>query len=169
MSPGTEAHAKIVEAFGEGILNPDGTVDRKALGRIVFTDEQSRALINQLMHPAVHAEILRRIFELESRLTYGIVIVHAALLVESGHYKMYDRLIVVTCDPKLQLARIVGRGLTLEEAAQRFAAQMPTEQKLRLADYTIETSGPLRETKRQIEAIYRDLMTQELSTRDNPE
>jgi dephospho-CoA kinase len=167
MSPGTESYAKVVQAFGEGILNLDGTINRKSLGRIIFSDENARLRINALIHPEVNAEILRRIVDLETKYTCGITIVHAALLVESGHHRIYDRLIVVTCDPKLQLARIINRGLTPEEAQQRLAAQMPIEEKLRLADFTIETSGPLRETKKQIEAIYRDLLLHEMQLRES--
>jgi len=170
MSPGTDTYRKIVDAFGEGILKPDKTIDRKILGDIVFDDDGQRARLNQLVHPDVHTEIMRRIIELEKKQPHGIVIAHAALLVESGHYKIYDRLIVVVCDPSLQIARIVSRtGLTVEQARKRLDAQMPAEEKLKLADYTIETSGALWETREQIEAIYRDLMIEEIKLRDNPE
>jgi dephospho-CoA kinase len=170
MSPGTVTYRKIVEAFGEGILKPDRTIDRKVLGDLVFNDERHRSVLNQLVHPEVHAEILRRIVELEKQHRRGIVIVHAALLVESGHYKIYDRLIVVLCDPSLQVARIVSRNsLNVQQARKRLAAQMPVEEKLKLADYTIETSGALWETREQVEAIYRDLMIEEIKLRDTPE
>ena len=167
MSPATNTHRKIVEAFGEGILNPDRTIDRRILGDLIFNDDGRRALLNQLVHPDVHGEILRRIVELEKKYRYGIVIVHAALLVESGHYKIYDRLIVVMCDSSLQISRIVNRdGFSVEQAKKRLASQMPIEEKLKLADYTIETSGALWETREQIEAIYRDLVLQEIRLRD---
>lgn len=170
MSPGTKTYGKIVEAFGEGILRPDRTIDRRALGDIIFKDDERRALLNRLVHPDVHGEILRRIVQLEKKYRYGIVIVHAALLVESGHYKIYDRLIVVTCDPSLQISRIVNRnGISVEEAKGRLATQMPIEEKLKLADYTVETSGALWKTREQIEAIYRDLVLQEIRLRDHPE
>lgn len=170
MSPGTTSYEKIVRAFGEGILRPDRTIHRGVLGEIIFKDDERRALLNRLVHPDIHAEILRRIVELESKCRYGIVIVHAALLFESGHYKIYDRLIVITCDPSLQMARIVNRsGLTVEDAKRRLAAQMPIEEKLKLADYTIDTSGTFGETREQIEAIYRDLVLQEIRLREHPE
>lgn len=170
MSPGTNTYRKIVDAFGEGILGPDRTIDRKILGDIIFNNDGQRALLNQLVHPDVHTEIMRRIIELEKKHPRGIVIVHAALLVESGHYKIYDRLIVVVCDPTLQITRIVSRsGISVEEARKRLAAQLPVEEKLKLADYTIETSGALWGTREQIEAIYRDLMIEEIKLRDQPE
>ena len=170
MAPGTNTYRKIVDAFREGILAPDQAIDRRILGDIVFNDDGKRAVLNQLVHPEVHTEIMRRIIELEKKQPRGIVIVHAALLVESGHYKIYDRVIVVVCDPTLQISRVVSRsGITIEQAKKRLAAQLPIEEKLKLADYTIETSGALWETKEQIEAIYRDLMLEEINLRDHPE
>jgi dephospho-CoA kinase len=88
--------------------------------------------------------------------------------VETGSYKMYDRLIVVMCDPALQISRLVGRdALTLEEAKARINSQMQIEEKLRLADYTVDTSGTLKETHDQVEAIYRDLLIQELRIKEH--
>ena len=159
MSPGTTTYAKVVEAFGEGILNPDRTIFRKKLGGIIFHDAEKRALLNNLVHPDVRTEILRRIIEMEKTSKRGIVIIDAALMVESGFYKVYDRLIVVHCEPALQLSRIISRdGLSVEEAKARIAAQMPAAEKLKYADYTIDTSGTFRQTHEQVEAIYRDLV-----------
>jgi len=170
MAPGKSAYAKVVEAFGEKILRPDRTIDRKILGSIVFHNENQRILLNQLVHPEVHSAILRRIVELEKVFRYGMVVVHAALLVESGHHKAYNRLVVVTCDPALQITRIVARdGVSVEEARTLLATQMPVEEKLKLADYTIDTSGAFWETREQIEAIYRDLVLQEIRLREESE
>lgn len=160
--PGTTTYAKVVEAFGNHILTPEGTIDRKILGDIVFHRTEQRLLLNALVHPDVRAEVMRRIFELEKKGCDDIVIVDAALMVESGFYRMQDRLIVVTCDPALQLARVMNRcGLSAEEARLRIAAQMPVVEKLKLADYTIDTSGTYARTREQIERIYRDLILQE--------
>jgi dephospho-CoA kinase len=165
MEPGREAHQKVVQAFGEGILEPSGAINRKVLGKIVFENCEKRLLLNSLVHPAVHLEILRRMVELEKEGSSGVIIVDAALLVENAHHKYFDRLIVVTCDPNLQLARIMKRdGISLEEARQRRASQMPIEEKLKLADYVIETSGTLKETRVQIEDIYRELLLQGIKT-----
>jgi dephospho-CoA kinase len=164
---GTRTYLKVVEAFGNEILASDGSVERRKLGEIVFNDSGKRILLNGIVHPDVRNEVLRRVCKFEESLPGGIIIVAAALLIESGHHKLYDRLIVVTCDPNLQLARIVSRdGLTIEQAKARMAAQIPAEEKLKLADYTIETSGTLKETREQIEAIYRDLVLQELRLRN---
>jgi dephospho-CoA kinase len=164
---GTKTYQTIVEAFGEQILAPDGEIDRKGLGRIVFSHPAKRALLNQLTHHEVGAEILRQIFELEQASARGIVIVDAALIVETGGYKMYDRLIVVTCDPSLQIARLMSRDqLSETEAKARMSSQLPIEEKLKLADYTIDTSGTLKQTRDQAEAIYRDLLVQEIRLKE---
>jgi len=159
--PGTTTYAKVVDAFGDEVLAPDRTINRKVLGGIVFHNTEKRMLLNALVHPDVRAEVMRRIFELESRGFEGIIIVDAALMVESGFYKMQDRLIVVTCDPALQLARVMDRcGISVEEARIRMATQMPVAEKMKLADFTIDTSGTYSSTREQIERIYRELILQ---------
>ena len=160
---GTKTYARVVESFGEQILDPNGEINRRRLAQIVFFDEKQRARLNSLVHPDVGAEILRRMFELEQSSLRGIVIVDAALMVETGSYKVYHRLVVVTCDPTLQMSRLMSRdGLTEKEARARIASQMPIEEKIKLADYTIDTSGTLKQTRDQVDAIYRDLLVQEL-------
>jgi len=159
---GTETYDRIVHAFGDGILKPDRKIDRKKLAQIVFFDSGKRLLLNRLVHPEVGSEIRRRISNLEQSSSNGIVIVDAALMVESGGYKMYHRLIVVTCDPALQISRVMNRdGLTEKEARARIESQMPVEEKLKFADYVIETSGTMEQTRDQIQAVYRDLLAQE--------
>jgi dephospho-CoA kinase len=160
-APGTGTYLKVRRAFGDGILDPDGTINRKILGHIVFHRAEQRLLLNSLVHPDVVAEVMRRTFELAERAFDGIVIVDAALMVESGFYKVQDRLIVVVCDPALQLARVMNRcGLSAEEARLRIDAQMPVAEKIKLADFTIDTSGTYAGTREQIERIYRELLMQ---------
>jgi dephospho-CoA kinase len=167
LARGSKTYHKIVDVFGEQILDSDREIDRKRLGRIIFSDMEKRLLLNNLTHPDVGAEILRRIFALEQSSPSGIIIVDAALMVETGSYRMYHRLIVVTCDPALQISRLMSRsGLTEKEAEARMAAQMPKEEKLKLADYTIDTSGTLKRTHDQVEAIYRDLLIQEMRMKE---
>jgi dephospho-CoA kinase len=162
MLPGHETYDSVTQAFGDAILNVDRTINRKALGHLIFGEQEKRLLLNSLVHPAVIAEVDKRITEAEKTNPRGIIIVDAALMVETGYYKLYDRLIVVTCTSSLQLARLVNRDeLTLEQARARIMAQMPVEEKLKVAHYTIETSGTLRQTREQIEAIYRDLLMRE--------
>jgi dephospho-CoA kinase len=164
---GTPTFRRIVDAFGVQILSPGGEIDRRILGRIVFSDANERAKLNSLTHPAVEAEILRRIAELEQSSSNGIIIVDAALMIETGGYTMYHRLIVVTCDRSLQVSRLMSRdGLTEEEARARMASQMPIEEKLKLADYRIDTSGTMSQIREQVEGIYGDLRVQELRAAD---
>jgi len=167
LGSGTKTYQKIVDAFGEEILGRERGIDRRKLGQIIFFDAEKRLLLNQLTHHDVGVEILRRIFELEQSSSRGIIIVDAALMVETGSYKMYHRLIVVTCDRSLQIARLMSRDkLSEKEADARLNSQMPIEEKVKLADYTIDTSGTLKQTRDQAEAIYRDLLIQELRLKE---
>jgi len=171
LSPGTATYTSVLSAFGKDLLNSDLSIDRRKLGSLVFKDAEKRTLLNNLVHPGVRKEIWRRMAEIEEETGSNcIVIVDAALLVEYGQYKLYHRLVVVTCDPSLQLARIVTRdGLSLEEAQARISSQMPVQEKLKVADYTIDTSGTFKETRRHIEAVYRDMILVELRMRENPD
>jgi dephospho-CoA kinase len=166
LAPMGEVYRQVVENFGAGIVDEDGTINRRRLGSIVFTDCERRQKLNSLVHPPVRAEVQRRISDLESTYTAGIIIIDAALMVETGSYRNYDRLIVVYCEPALQLDRLLRRGgLTLEEAKARITAQMPVDEKLKVADYRINTSGTFGQTREQIEAVYRDLVLYEIARR----
>jgi dephospho-CoA kinase len=166
LAPMGEVYRQVVENFGAGIVDEDGTINRRRLGSIVFTDCERRQKLNSLVHPPVRAEVKRRISDLESTYTAGIIIIDAALMVETGSYRNYDRLIVVYCEPALQLDRLLRRGgLTLEEAKARITAQMPVDEKLKVADYRINTSGTFGQTREQTEAVYRDLVLYEIARR----
>lgn len=166
LAPGTGVYANVVRVFGEAYLDPDGAINRRRLGEAVFASPDKLQLLNGLIHPEVRTVVLGRIVDLEQSVRNGIVIVDAALMVESGFYKLFDKIIVVSCDPALQVARVMSRdGLTAEEAKARIAAQMPVAEKLKVAHYAIETSGTLRQTREQAEAIYKDLLTQEFRLR----
>jgi dephospho-CoA kinase len=163
LNPGTGTYLKVLQGFGRTILNPDGTINRKSLAQLIFHDSAKRELLNSLVHPDVRTEVLRRIAELEKPGVGGIIIVDAALMVETGSYKMYDRLVVVTCDPAVQLTRLINRdGLSLQEARARIAAQLPSGEKVKVADYIIETSGTFKQTREQIETVYRNLVLEEI-------
>ena len=156
MKPGAPVYFHVTEAFGPEILSDDGTIDRRRLGGVVFASEEKRRLLESIAHPAIRDAIAGEIAEKEK--ISNIVIVEAALMVETGGYKEYDRLIVVTCPPALQLSRLAARdGLTGSEAKARIAAQMPMDEKIRFADYIIDTSGSLEYTLEQVDSIYRKL------------
>jgi dephospho-CoA kinase len=163
LNNGTPTYQRIVESFGEGILREDGRIERSRLAEIVFFDEEKRRRLNGITHPAVREELKRRISLFDQTIGNGIVIVDAALMVETGGYRDYDRLIVVACDRSLQLARLMNRDrLTEKEALARMTSQMPVEEKIKLADYVINTSGTLKDTENQVAALYRKLLTVDL-------
>jgi dephospho-CoA kinase len=158
--PGSVGLRAIVDSFGSEVLQADGTLDRAKLGAIVFSDEMKRAHLNSILHPLIieaQDAWLRSRAEQDPR---GVGIVDAALMIESGSYKRFDKLIVVWCRPELQLERLLKRdGLTAAEAARRIAAQMPQEEKKSFADYLIDTSGGFAETREQAGAVYEHLKT----------
>ena len=158
VEPGAEGLRRIVEAFGDWVIRPDGTLDRAGVSAVIFRDEAKRELINSLLHPLIIAEqdeLLRRWEQEDPR---GIGVVDAALLIESGGHGRFEKLVVVHCRPEVQLERLMRRNnLSREEAAARIAAQMPQEEKLRYADFKIDTSGSFEETRRQTEEVYREL------------
>jgi dephospho-CoA kinase len=158
MRPCRPAYHDVVRAFGPEILAEDGTIHRGRLGALVFHDAARREQVNRLVHPHVLREMERRIAELERQDPEGILIVAAALIIEAGVQGRFDRVIVVYCDEREQIARLMRReGLTREEALARIRAQLPSSEKRRYADFEIDTSGPVERTRAQVEAIYRRL------------
>ena len=153
--PGREAWSKIVEHFGRGILLPDGSIDRVKLGRIVFDDASTRSALNSITHPIIIAEIAGRVATYIEQDT-PLVMIDAALLFETGvKGSAVGEVILVIAEEEVQVARIVRRnGLSPEDARKRIAAQMPLEEKRRLADHVIDSSGTLDETRRQVEALW---------------
>lgn len=161
VEPGQSAYQDIVQEFGPEILQPDGTIDRAKLGALVFADADRRAQLNAIVHPRVHETQSHWMAEVAERNPAAIAVVDAALMIESGGYKRFDKIVVVYCTPEIQLARLVARNnLSVEEAARRIAAQMPSAEKLKYADYSIDTSGGFAPTDQQIETLYAELQKQ---------
>jgi dephospho-CoA kinase len=148
----------LTEAFGEEILNADGSLDRKQLGTLIFADQSQRERLNHILHPFIIArqdEILRE-WEVED--PSGIGIVDAALMIESGGYKRFDKLIVVHCRPEVQLERLMLRDkLSRAEAERRINSQMSQEEKQKFADYLIDTSDGFDLTKARTVEVYNQL------------
>jgi len=158
VEPGTAGLKQIVEAFGTGVIKADGGLDRSKLGKIVFADESKRQLLNSIVHPLVITEQDRWISDWEQADPDGIAIVDAALMIESGGYRRFDKLIVVWCRPEVQLDRLISRdNLSAEEASARIAAQMPQEEKKTFADLLIDTSDGFGEARRQTIETFRQL------------
>jgi dephospho-CoA kinase len=157
LGPGSEATREIRARFGETVIGPDGAVDRKALGAIVFSDSRERDKLNEIVHPRVWAEIAR-FFGEAATAGARLAVVDAALMVETGSYETYDRLIVVHCRPEQQVERLMKRdGLSREQAEKRIAAQMPIEEKRGYGDFLVDTSGSLSETEERIEGLVEEL------------
>jgi dephospho-CoA kinase len=154
VEPGTVGLERVVATFGEKVLRPDGTLDRAALGAIIFADEEKRLLLNAIIHPLVFIEQDRWLKEREAEDASGIAIVDAALMIESGGYKRFDKLIVVWCDPELQLQRLMSRNVEREDAERRIASQMPQSEKKKYADFLIDTSNTFEDTRRQTREVF---------------
>jgi dephospho-CoA kinase len=158
LEAGTDVTREIAEAFGPSVLNEDGSVDRKALGKIVFAGEEARARLNAIVHPRVHRGI-DAFFERTGAEGSRVAVVDAALMVETGSFRRYDRVIVVHCPPDQQRERLMRRdGISREEAERRIAAQMPIEEKRGYADFLVDSSGTIEETLARTDAVVEELL-----------
>jgi dephospho-CoA kinase len=158
VAKGTPGLQRVVEAFGDEVLLTDGELDRARLGAIIFADEDKRTLLNSILHPYIIAaqDEQLRLWELDD--PRGIAIVDAALMIESGGYRRFDKIIVVHCRTEVQVERLMIRnGLTRSEAERRIAAQMPQEEKKRYADFLIDTSDGFEPTRQQTVEVYKAL------------
>ncbi len=154
----TRGLKSVTEEFGTSVLNDDGTLNRKQLGEIVFGDEAKRNKLNSILHPMIIAAQDERVRELEAKDPNGIVVIDAALMIESGGYKRLDKLIVVYCEPEIQLQRLIKRdGLSPDAALARIRAQMPQDEKIKYANFLIDTSGDFAGTRAQVETLFNQL------------
>lgn len=159
VEPGQPAYREIVEAFGPGVLQPDGRLDRKALGAVVFADPAQRKRLEAITHPRIRERFAARLAELTERGFDGIVIFDAPVMIESGNYRNMERLVVVTSDEAAQMARQQEReGLSEADARRRIQSQMPLAEKARLADYVIDNSRDLGSTEAQVREVHRALL-----------
>jgi dephospho-CoA kinase len=158
LEPGGEAYDPVVRAFGAGILDEAARIDRRALAAEVFASPERLALLNSFIHPPVQRceeEWMARVAAADP---HGIAVVEAAILIETGSYKRFDKLIVVTCDEEQQVQRSMKRdGVSRHEVLARLSRQMPLAAKRPFADFVIDTSGTKEETLRQAHAVYETL------------
>lgn len=153
--PGGEAYAPAVAEFGESILAADGTIDRRALAAMVFGQPDQLLRLNSFVHPAVIRMEEEWLAELRRTEPRAIAVVEAAILVETGSYRRFDKLIVVVCQPEQQIERAVKRGgMSREEAESRIKRQLPNSDKIRVADYVIDSSGTKEETLLQTTQVF---------------
>ncbi len=150
---------KIIDYFGVEIQREDLTIDRLKLGQIVFARESEREVLHKIIHPEIKREIDRRRKELGKDYPDAMVLVDGALLIEIGAFREMDKIIVVSATKKNQIRRLTGRGgLSVEEAKLRIKAQMPVKEKLKYADYVINTNGSIEDTRKQVRMVYGELM-----------
>jgi dephospho-CoA kinase len=158
VAPGSDGLRAVAEAFGDEVMRADGTLDRARLGSIVFADEAKRRLLNSVLHPLIITAQDEWMREREREDPRGIAVIDAALMIETGSYGRFDKLIVVHCDDAAQLARLMRRdGLTREDAERRVAAQMSQREKMSRADFLVDSSGTHEETRAQVVKIYEEL------------
>jgi dephospho-CoA kinase len=154
LHPSSPVAQQVAAEFGPEILAPTGAIDRAKLGEIVFGNPEKLARLNALTHPPVLEEISRQLAEIERKDISSIAVVVAALHVETGYYKTFDRLAVAWCTREQQLSRLINRGMTPEQAERRIASQLPLDEKRKLADDIIDCSRSIEYTKQQAAEVF---------------
>lgn len=164
--PDGAAWRGIVNHFGETVLNPDRSIDREALGKIVFSDPGELRKLNEIVHPAVYAQWKSDIARIEAQKKDALIISDIPLLIEVGWTGDVDLLIVVFIPPEEQIKRLMNRnGLSLEDAHKRLDSQMPIADKLKYADFVIDNSGTIEETRKKVDAVWEKLIELEQKKR----
>ncbi len=155
--PGKPLWRKLVEEFGSAILSPQEVIDRKRLGDIVFNNKEALEKLNRITHQTIIKEIEKEAKTYEKE--YKIVVINAPLLIEAGAENLVDKIIVVKTDEDTQIERLTKRdNISKEEAIKRIRAQMPISEKIKYSDYVIDNNGTPEETKKQVDAIYKELI-----------
>jgi dephospho-CoA kinase len=153
LEPGQAAYDEIIAVFDEDILDANGKVNRAKLGGVIFADAQKRARLNQILHPRILEVVQKWFAALDEPDGPEFAVVEAALIFEARYNQNLDKIIVCWCRPEQQMERLTLRGLSVEEAQQRIAAQMPLADKRKLADEEIDCSGSIEETQRQVNQV----------------
>jgi len=152
IAPGGASYDNVVAAFGREILDDDGRINHQRLAALVFHDRGKLTQLNALIHPLVEKEVIERFAALEQS-GHIAAFVEAALIFEAGLERQLDGVVVVWSLPEQQLARLIERGMSEDEARRRIIAQMPVEQKLALATQKIDCSGSMEKTREQVDAL----------------
>ncbi|MBO8171842.1 MAG: dephospho-CoA kinase [Bacillaceae bacterium] len=159
VEPGEIALDEIRERFGDDVIKPDGQLDRPKLGQIVFSDPQARQDLNRIVHPRVHERMQERLEQARQK-NCPLIIVDIPLLFENNRQNEFEKVIVVYARPDIQLARLMERDkLSKNDALNRIHSQMPVDEKKKRADFVIDNSGSLEETKKQVDELYKQLTT----------
>lgn len=158
LAPGGEAYDEVVREFGREILDADGRIERRALAARVFEEPARLARLNELVHPPVFRREDQLMAEFAEHEPQGIAVVEAAILIETGSYRQFDRIVLVTCREEQQVERALRReGASESDVRARMKRQMPLEEKRKYADFVIDTSGEKEDTARQTRAVFEEL------------
>jgi len=158
MRPGEKPWEEIVVAFGEDVLDNDRTINRRSLAKIVFESREALERLEGIVHPAVIGEIQKSLIQIKAKKSASFVVIDAPLLIEAGLDKIVDELVVVKVSQGKQIERTVSSGrITRDQAMKRIAYQLPLTKKIEKADYVIDNSGSLDQTRRQVERIWRKI------------
>ena len=159
VEPGSETLSQLTSEFGHQILNPDGTLNRALVAEIVFGSDEKRQLLNSIIHPAIYNKIVNLIEEYRDK-GCGLVVLEAALMLEKGGLlKLTDHLVVVSIDEETQLKRLEQRGgLTTEQMKARIKTQLANDEKIKHADFVIDNSGNLENTRTQVSGIWNKII-----------
>jgi len=156
LGPGGEATAEVAQAFGEGVLYPDGSVDRKKLAQRVFGDEDARRRLEAIVHPRVVALRRERVKIVVARQSPGAVLIsEAALIFEANTWPEFDAIVLVTAPVEIRKTRLLAAGWTPEDIERRMAAQWPDERKAALADWVVDNGGTDAHTRAQVEVLWK--------------
>jgi dephospho-CoA kinase len=159
VEPGEPALAEIAAEFGPSVIGPDGRLDRKALGAVVFADPERRRRLEAITHPRMRERLQRRLEALTAENFHGLVFYDAAVLIESGSHHAMDRIVVVVTDEATQIARLMVRdGIDREEALRKIRSQIPLAEKAKLADYVVDNSGDRATTEAEVRRVFQALL-----------
>lgn len=162
VEPGTRGFVAVLERFGQGVVAPDGTLDRGALASIVFADDRARADLEAIVHPEVERRIAEAIAAHAQ--TDEVIVVDSPLLIETGAHEGFPVMVVVAASTDARLARLVARGMAESDARARMNAQMPLEDKAPLADVLLDNDGTTADLERQVDRLWADLRERALSS-----
>jgi dephospho-CoA kinase len=155
LQPPSPVFNQVVSHFGREILKPDGEIDRERLGSIVFADPQRLTELTSIMHPSLIARVKELAEGFHSQQPRAVILVDAALIYEAGVADRFAKILVAWCRPEQQIERLMAKThITRQDALRRMASQIPADEKRRRADYVIDCSGSLEETRAQVEALY---------------
>ncbi|MCX7883856.1 MAG: dephospho-CoA kinase [Caloramator sp.] len=155
---GSEALKEIEREFGKEVLNTDGTLNRKSLGNIVFSEKDKLEKLNRIMHPKIIDEIKKRVEEIKEQ-GFNLCVIDAPLLIETGLYRIVDIVLLVYVNIDVQIKRLIKRdNISLNEAYKRISSQMSFEEKKKYSDYIIDNNGSREHTKNQVYNILKEII-----------